>query len=271
MKKFTGFNICLIVIVILFCDCEKKTATSPQQIEINEGLPCEKDGIIEICIDELISQNDQKSTLEPIDTLFISETQNRLEIPNAIPFALPISTYFEFSFKGDFQGIRSHVIVWWEYYPQTTDNVYSHNRDIAYIENNRGTIIMPREEMVCLDSLRGYIFCLDSDEEHQGSGVVSLRSGDFSIDIPVDASEQTVNYTEVTSRTEFYLDSTTTNYKVKNSDHLSYSDLKDGAVWYLLTPKDERVIVIGTSNASRWLNVESKERHFIVYGFAPKF
>ncbi len=258
------FQCLLLTLLCLLCHCEKNHFS----VEPDQSQKTEKDGIITFHIMEQVFDSTKMNlTWKKLERLDVSETDNVIDIPNAIPFELTKLNGVTFWFFGDFHGVQDSIFIWSDYRSPYSN----HEREIAIdpVGDHQGLNIMVAEGAPIYGPVRGFIFILDTDNDNHGTGYVIIKAESLLDTIWVDAAINTVNYAERAALKSIHLDRELKDPLVIQSNDLeSYSRLKDQAFWILIyNSNTETKIRVGTSFILNPLNTNQ----FQFYGFAPNF
>jgi hypothetical protein len=206
----------------------------------------------------------------PIDSLNISEVENRIDISNAVPFQLPTIDGASIWFFGDFEGMPDTIGVWYEYTRIQPNHRKWRVLNFDLIPKNQGfsrwgAIGAPKSRPV-----RGFIFGLDRDNDNSGTGFVTLTLENHTDTLWVDAAKNTVCYIERAARLDFALKDSLSRMDIFSTDPQSYSVLTDEAIWLLeYYDHGDRVTLAGTPGGIGTNTLYTTQ--FTAFGFAPNF
>jgi len=268
-QQYTQFPNTILVLIFAFLlamyGCAKKD--SPVEPEEN-GV--EKDGVITMQFWEVAKPPTGGLQHILIDSLYINEIENRIDIPNAIPFQLP-SISSSIWFFGDFEGMPDTIAVWTDYVREDRRGVKHRETDIDILGKNQGVSYLPSYGSPYYGPVRGFVFALDTDNQNSGTGFVTLKAGTFSDTLWIDAAENTVCYNRNSAVCQFTIGNSTSDLSIQPLDEFSYCILDDGAIWLVEFKNDQKQgIFAGTSSAGQGTN-PFYTRKFTAYGFAPNF
>lgn len=248
--------------------CDKKE--SPTKVE-DQGTEIEKDGVITIRFFETAEDSNHNPFQRFIDSLNISETENRINIPNAVPFQMPKINQASIWFFGDFEGMADSVIVWMDYQRKGIGGTEKRTTEMVILGKNQGVTYMLPIGYPDEGPVRGFVFALDKDNDNAGTGLISIKVGAYTDTLWINAAKNTICYSDRFSVLEFTVSDSLNRLYIDCRDEDSYSTLNDGAIWLVQFQNQTKKGLFGSTSYSGLGTNPFNTRKFIAYGFAPQF
>ncbi len=265
-----GLLFCLAVVV---CDQEAPNENAKN----NNSIQCEKDGIITLLMYKNIADSTataiEHETQQPCDSFFISETEHRLVINNAIPLSVERMNNANFFFKGDFDGMPDEVILWTDYTYTSKSGVKRRDVLADRLRNNHGIANLIRIDIEDPGSAIGYLFCLDTDNENSGIGQLIISQENHADTVWIDAEKNTVCYPSLFEVLDLEFEDRGFMRDVQFScpDRESFNYLDHGVVYFFTTDFNTEIIRIGTSWSFGGFLVDDLRLRLNMYAFVPEF
>lgn len=265
------FNVFYIMVVLLFSYCirDKNPVIEPDNAE---SLPYEKDSVIEMLVWESgFIEADSTYLFNYIDTLGISENDNALEI-NAVHFTFPQARYLGFFYTGNFKDMHNSVCVSCKEYINKP-NYHQIETTLFYVDSSFEEARL-LEERCIIDPTKivdAYAYALDTDSIHSGTGMIIVHADDFCDTVYIDASINTADYSEVSSKIEFTVSDDADNLDIYSVDEESFRHLENHAIWLLFNKSEIEPFKTGSAHDGYGFMLEETKRDFVLYGFAPYF
>ncbi len=222
LKNVTFVILCVLLLCLMVMNCERDLSTDVKPTKSEPTpfvLECEDDGIIKIKFVKFIygeDENGNRKRGEQIftgaDSLYLSETEHELIIENAVPFSAEAGASLVLFFEGDFDGMSDGVVVWFK----NTNNF--HNRIVTetqavYLKHSSGLALFAKTADT-LDAVQGFVFCMDSDLNNSGKGMLEIRQSDKRDTVWVDAAKNTVLLPPVLKTMNFLFENASQGYRL---------------------------------------------------------
>lgn len=270
MKNPIIFLFIIIGLYFTYCIRDKSPIVKPVK---EEPVTCEKDGIISIAINENGFVSEDSVYTNPIDTLFISEVDDSIWIDNAKSFRLPQSQVFTLFFTGELHDLPNYAVIWYKYF-EIIDGKRVPFSELDLLGPNQGISLISSidSEHSEQDSIFGFVFFIDFDATHLGSGQLSIESDDFTETLTLEANKNTVKLKPDIKSINFKVSEYTTRLHISCPDRDSFVELEYDAIWLLqYQDQTDAFYCASTSRSSLGISVEGPERDFRMLGFAPNF
>ena len=261
----------LVLCFLPMLNCERNIST-PQESRVDEPKekPCVKDGIMTLTTSTRTRFPDG-SKVYTYDSLFVSETENRININNGVSFQVPEMWNLEINFLGDFEGMPNKIYYLFHYKRESKRNGIIEEWMFGEVHNKRTGVILTSLGNTAFD-INGILFTLDCDTQHTGSGTVIIEHDNVPIDtIIVDAAKNTVVYGANAVNLPMTLKNTDTTVEVLIFDDCPFFDERVRVVWFV---EDEITKYVGyfhvTPVQGQFLP-ESYGSHVLLWAFATRF
>jgi hypothetical protein len=266
-----------LIIIAFFCciftyiNCERNL-TNPQNdkhgsIEEQEYV---KDGIMTLTTSTRYRLPDG-STDRAYDSLFVSETDNRVSIANGVPFYLPEMWYLEINFLGNFEGMPNKIFYFFTYKRKSEKYGIVKERESGQVTSKRTAVILTSIGNTAFD-ISGILFALDSDNEHTGSGEVIIEHDNIPVDtLSIDAKQNTVVFGSNATNLPMTLGPSDICIDVLIEDWYSFLDENIRVVWFVEDEATDNLSDLYVTPIQGQFLAEQYSTNVLLWAFATRF